>query len=111
MKHIELIKNILREMYVNAQDARTMSPGWWIDKATLLNALRQNLVDDLITVEMACKKEKADLIEGGKKISEAKLIVEATSENYKLFKTLEAQHDIVKEQINLSKKREKIEEL
>jgi len=88
-----------------------MSVSWWLDKATLLNALRQNITDDLIVVRMACQKEKFDLIQGGMKISEAKLKVESESENFKLWESLEAQHDIVKEQINLSKKRELISDI
>ena len=85
MEYNELIKVILREMYKMALTSQTMSPAWWIDKATLLNALRQNLVDDLITVKMACQKEKFDLIQDGMKISEAKLKVESESENFKLW--------------------------
>jgi len=106
MKPDEIIKKILREMYQVALESKTMSPSWWLDKATLLNALRQNIIDDLITVKMACQKEKFDYIQGGMKISEAKLKVESSSENFRLWEVLEAQYDIVKEQINLSKKRE-----
>lgn len=109
MKASEIIAKTINEMFNVAQNEEIRSPDWWIDKAVILNALRQNLEDACVVAEMSYKKEIAQHIADGDKITEAKLKVESTSEQYRLYNNLMAQSEIVKEQINLAKKRQRMD--
>jgi hypothetical protein len=105
----QTIKSVLLEMKLSVELQENHSPNWWIDKALMLNVLWQDLKESMTKFEMVYKSEVVELIEQGKKISEAERIVEAKSENYKMFKYLQGRDKIVDEFIKLAKCRAKIE--
>ena len=67
------IKSTLLEMKLAVETHEIKSPVWWLDKAVFLVALWQDLKDEKTKYEMAYKSEQVELIEQGKKISEAKI--------------------------------------
>jgi hypothetical protein len=105
----QTIKSVLLEMKLSVELQETHSPNWWIDKALMLNVLWQDLKEEMTKWEMLYNQEIVDYIEQGKKISEAERIVEAKSENYRMYKYLQGRDKIVDEFIKLAKCRAKIE--
>ena len=84
-------------------------PTWWLDKGIELSSLWIDLKNELTKYEMLYKSEVVDYIEQDKKISEAKLLVEAKSENYKMYSYLKGRDLAVKEFIMIAKARSKVE--
>jgi hypothetical protein len=103
------IKGILLEMKLAVENQETHSPVDWINWAIMLNVLWQDLKEEMTKWEMLYNQEIVDYIEQGKKISEAERIVEAKSENYRMYKYLQGRDKIVDEFIKLAKCRAKIE--
>lgn len=100
-----MILPILKEVQQIVENNDIRGPGYWLDVATKLTVLSQNLDDDVTAAEMAYKAKIAELIEKGDKITQAKLKVESVSEEYKRFKFLESRQKIVRELVLISKKR------
>lgn len=103
------IRIILQEMKESVETKSIKSPNWWIDRALELNVLWQDLKEEMTKYEMMYKSEIADLIEQGKKISEAERITEGKSENYRTYSYLKGRDKILEEFIRLAKVRAKIE--
>lgn len=102
------IRSTLTEMKEVVEQGKIMPPDWWLDKATDLSVLWQDLKDAMTEAEMLYKTDIVTEIEQGKKISEATLIVEAKSQNYKTYNYLKGRDKIVGEFIMLAKARAKI---
>lgn len=81
-----------------------MSPGAWLEIASKVNALMQNLDDDLVKANMAVNRRLAEEIEKGESAAKAKIIVQST-EDYQIYLTLKAQKERTEELIRLAKKR------
>ena len=81
-----------------------MSPGAWLEIASKVNALMQNLDDDLIKANMAVNRRLAEEMEKGESAAKAKIIVQST-EDYQIYLTLKAQKERTEELIRLAKKR------
>lgn len=107
---MKTIKSILTDMKSAVEDKRIISPNEWINWGLDLATLWQDLKSELTKYEMLYKSEQVDLIEDGKKISEAKMIVEAKSENFKMYSYLRGRDKIVEEFIRLAKIRAKLEQ-
>ena len=104
------IKDILEDMRKAVDENRVCSPVDWLNWAFGLNVLWQDLKTEKTKFEMLYKSEIVDLIEKGRKISEADRIVEARSDNYKMFKYLQGRDEIIENFILLAKKRASIEQ-
>ena len=89
---------------------QTVSPIQWIDWGLELNILWQDLKIEMTKYEMLYKAEIVKEIEEGAKISQAKLVVESKSENYKTYKYLTGRDKLISEFIMLAKKRAQREE-
>lgn len=105
------IKETIEEMAQTVKDGKIMSPDYWIDRALDLTVQWQELKDRLTEYEMAYKAEVVDLIEQGTKISQANLMVEAKSNNYKQYCYLKSRDLIVDQMVMLAKKRAQIPNL
>jgi hypothetical protein len=99
------IKSILQEMKTVVENKEIRSPSDWMDWAINLNILWQDLKDEMTKYEMMYKSEIVDKIEAGKKISEATFIVEARSDNYRMYRYLEGRDKLIFEFIKLAKKK------
>lgn len=96
-------------MKESVEQGQVQSPTWWINKALSLTALWQGLVDEKTKFEMLYKSEIVEMLEQGKKKGEAEFMVEAKSENYKMFCYLKGRDKIIDEFIKLAKKRATLE--
>ena len=96
-------------MKEKVESKETMSPVWWLDCALMLNVLWPDLKELMTKYEMLYKAEVVALIEEGKKIGQANLIVESKSENYKMYCYLKGRDETVDSMIMISKKRATIE--
>ena len=101
----EAIKRLIAEMQDTAEKSITQSPEWWLDKAQLLATLWVGVTEDLVNYEMAYKKEVVDLLEKGDNVSQAKIKIEAVSENYRAFMYLVKKDKQIAELIKTAKKR------
>ena len=81
-----------------------VSPSSWLDAAQRLNALFQNLDEELIDAESAYMNVKVVYIEEGKTVAEAEARAKAT-EAYKNYLRLKAKKEQIKEFIRIVKKR------
>lgn len=103
------VAKILKEVVQTVKDGHIKSPDWWINIATLLSAMWQELKDDMTEQEMAYKAEISKKIEEGSKISQATLQVESTSEHYKLYQYFKGRDEIISEMIKIAKIRAKVD--
>jgi len=104
------IKTILEEMKESVATKRVVSPIQWLDWGLELNILWQDLKSEMTKYEMLYKSEIVQEIEDGAKISQAKLVVESKSENYKTYRYLIGRDKLIEEFIRLAKKRATREE-
>lgn len=103
------VKTIMDDMKLSVEENQVQSPGWWMDKAIMLNVLWGDLKNELTKYEMMYKSEMAALIADGRKIGEAHLMVEGRSENYKMYQYLKGRDNQIDEFIKLAKARAKVE--
>ena len=103
------VKSILTEMQTVVKTGTIKSPSWWVDKAIELSALWQELKDELTKYEMAYKLEMSKHLQDGKKKGEAEILVQSSSDKYRIYKHLDGTDKILKEYIMLAKARSKIE--
>lgn len=108
--NMKTIKSVLQSMKEAVEKSETVPPTQWVNWGLDLATLWQDLKVELTKYEMLYKSEVVDLIEQGKKISEAERTVEARSENYKTYSYLKGRDKIVEEFIRLAKVRSKIEQ-
>ena len=105
-KRLGEILNTLQETAVNKT---TQSSEWWLDHAQTLATLWLSVTKDLVKYEQLYKIEIVDRIEQGDSVAKATLVVEARSENYKVFRYLKKKSKQVEEIIKLAKKRVELE--
>lgn len=106
---MKTIKGVFEEYAQAIGTSNSNNPTWLLERAQELLNLWPELKSELIKYEMLYKAEIEKLISEGSKISQAELKVESSSENYKIFKYLEARDEVLKEQVNMAKKRADIE--
>ena len=96
-------------MKETVEQNKVMPPTWWLDKGIELSSLWVDLKNEMTKYEMLFKSEIVEYINEDKKISEAKLLVEAKSENYRMYSYLRGRDLAVKEFIMIAKARAKVE--
>lgn len=99
------LSELLEEISKAVDSARPVSPTEWIDWGIKLTRKWLELKDEMTKAYMMYKAEVSDLIEQGKKVSEADRIVEGKSEAYRMYLYLKGRDVVVEEMIRLCKKK------
>jgi len=99
------IKEVLEEMKLAVQNKDILSPDDWLSYANELAIFWQDLKAEMTKYEMIYKSEVSALVEAGEKISGAKLKIEGSSKNYRLYSYLKGRDEIIKEFIKIAKKK------
>lgn len=96
------VKNILEWLTDMVKEKRIMDAHTWVDTAQKLNILLGEEHDKLFDLEQKIAIIQTTCIEGGKKISECKVMMEAT-DTYKQVKKQKALISQVTEAIRIAK--------
>lgn len=104
-----LIREIINEMATRVLNDEPISPASWVESALRINALRGELDNQLIGLEMIIGDNVVKLIGEGKSGTIAEKL-SRTGETYKDYLELKAELKRIDEFIRLSKKRASINE-
>lgn len=98
---VDFILGTIKERVENKEP---ISPDVWLDAAEKINALQEEVDEQTILAEMAYNERKRSYMSEDMPHNKAQVIAKCSDE-YKLFRSLEAKSKRIKEFINLAKKR------
>lgn len=94
--------SILSYLRDQIEQKQPIDPSTWLRAAQQLNILLQDESSKLFAYEQECSKMKSELITGGKPVSAAKVVIEASNE-YRGAREQKAKIDRIVEMIRLAK--------
>jgi urocanate hydratase len=107
MENPNTIDSILRWLHDKTEKGEPISPSVYLEKASNLNTLLEELDEDWVKAKMNCSMILATYVSTGNSVASARVLMEASEERMALLR-LEAKRERVKEHIRIAKKRSEL---
>ncbi len=100
------IESIMDWFHKAVTEKQPISPDTWLDSASKLNILMEDLDDSIVALQAELAQIRANLLRDGKSVAASKLLVESEPRNSEL-NALKAKKARILEHIRISKERAK----